>query len=539
MALRSSPVPMPEKRISFKKGSNGNIYVYYTLRAYRNKYGKPTSSEAAIGKQDAETGMLIPNRRYYEIFHSEEGCEKSKMVEGKSKSTAINRVSSCGTTYTLMELACRIGLRGIVEKSFPVNWDQILACAFYMLCEGNVMLYIGDWFDETDVPFTDHMDDHHCSRLFSSISYIERDRFFTEWVKFRLEQEYIAYDITSVSTYSKGIDIAEWGYNRDKEKLPQINIGMFYGAESRLPVYYDVYSGSVPDKSHLIFMMNGAEKLGISNVRFVIDRGFVKKDNLSFMAEKKYLFVTAFSGHLNAAKKIIDECKDSIRKAANRINLFDVYALPVDIDLYGFDMKAHVYYDGQKQVLDEKELYAHIERLGAELEKIDKKKRTTKKYTDFFIINEDGNSSFAQNNDKIDELLSRTGFFILLSNDESLNSTEVLQIYRGKDVIEKNFDQLKNGLDFKRLRTHLNATTDGKVFVAFIALILRSYMLNKIKQHEQIKHITLEKALRELRKIKVLSFEDYTRTLLPLTKLQKTILDAFHISNDQIIFAFS
>jgi hypothetical protein len=41
-------VSMPKKKISFKKAANGTIYVYYTVRAYRNKNGKPTSDEIAL-----------------------------------------------------------------------------------------------------------------------------------------------------------------------------------------------------------------------------------------------------------------------------------------------------------------------------------------------------------------------------------------------------------------------------------------------------------------------------------------------------------
>ena len=480
--------------------------------------------------------MLIPNRRYFELFQNPETLEKGKATLEKTKKPFLCRAASYGNTYSLMEVARMIGLCEILEKCFPNKWRQILATAFYMLCVGNVMMYIDDWFDETDVPFAERMDDQQISRLFASITYGERTNFFKEWVKLRSEREYIAYDVTSVSTYSKGIDIAEWGYNRDNEKIPQINIGMFYGAESRLPVYYNVYSGSVPDKSHLAFMMEGAGKLGISNARFVLDRGFMTKDNLSFMAENKYLFVTAFPGHLVEAKKIIDEHKGNVRKAANRISQFDVYALPVDISLYGFNVKAHIYFDAEKQMLDEKELYAHIERLWADLEKLGKGKRATKKYTDFFIVNQEKaeNFNFVPDNNKIDERLSRAGFFILLSNDEGLDSGNILRIYRGKDVIEKNFDQLKNGLDFRRLRTHVNQTTDGKVFVGFLALIMRSYLISKIKDDTDIKHITLEKALIEFRKIKAITFEDSSRMLMPMTKLQRTILEAIGVSPNKL-----
>jgi hypothetical protein len=59
MVLRASPVPMPEKRVNFRPHANGTIYVYYVLRAYRNKNGKPANDEAAIGKKDPATGNLV------------------------------------------------------------------------------------------------------------------------------------------------------------------------------------------------------------------------------------------------------------------------------------------------------------------------------------------------------------------------------------------------------------------------------------------------------------------------------------------------
>ena len=67
MALNENiKVKMPEHCVKVPK--NGTTYIQYTVRAYRNKQGKPTGERIAIGKLDAETGMLIPNRNYYEIF---------------------------------------------------------------------------------------------------------------------------------------------------------------------------------------------------------------------------------------------------------------------------------------------------------------------------------------------------------------------------------------------------------------------------------------------------------------------------------------
>ena len=56
-----------------------------------------------------------------------------------------------------------------------------------------------------------------------------------------------------------------------------------------------------------------------------------------------------------------------------------------------------------------------------------------------------------------------------------------LYYYRAKDSVEKLFDQIKVDIGAKRSRTHTNKTTDGKIFVIFIALAIRTYMLGKLK----------------------------------------------------------
>jgi len=535
MTLRNDPVPMPGKKITYKKGKNGTIYVYLTLRAYRNKDGKATSDETAIGKKDPDTGMLIPNTRYFDLFPGANGMKHEHITPVKP--TSPSRVESYGTTHFLMEIAREIGLQKILLKCFPHNWQQILAAAFYMICEGNVMMYINDWYDETHVSFANRMNDQQCSTLFADISFDERMNFFKEWIQLRTEQEYIAYDVTSVSTYSKGIDLAERGYNRDHEKIPQVNIGMYYGVQSCLPVYYNVYSGSISDKSHLPCMLYGAKKLGIQNQCFVLDRGFVTEENMKYMHEENNRFISAFPQHFVETKRLIDECKDVIHKSENRVKECGVYALPTNTEIYDFKMTAHVYFDPKKQAMDEDGLYSYIDRLEEDLEKMKKTKRVTKRYTDFFTIEQEneGNICFEPDNERINERLSRAGFFALLTNDNALDSGEVLKIYRRRDVIEKNFNQLKNEIDFKRIRTHVNKTMDGKVFVGFIALIVRSYLLTKIKQKEETKKFTLEKILIEFRKVKVVTFQDSTQRLIPLTKTQRTIIQALDFSTKELI----
>jgi len=254
------------------------------------------------------------------------------------------------------------------------------------------------------------------------------------------------------------------------------------------------------------------------------------------MGQKGHKFVTAFPHCLLEAKRLIDGHKSSIRKAANRIDEFGVYGRPVEIELYGSRLNAHIYFDTEKQAMDEKELYAHIGRLESELKRMGKAKRATKRHTDYFMVEEEkaGRLAFRQDDNKIDDRLGRAGFFILLTNDGGLSSGEVLGIYRRRDAIEKNFDQLKNGLDFRRLRTHANKTTDGKVFVGFLSLALRSHMMKKLKECKTLKRLTLEKIMLELKKIKSVTYDDSSRAIMPLTKLQREILEAMGSSETEL-----
>ncbi|MDR2202865.1 MAG: hypothetical protein LBE76_00885, partial [Nitrososphaerota archaeon] len=62
----------------------------------------------------------------------------------------------------------------------------------YILCKGNTMMYIEDWFNQTHITLTPKMTDIDASKFFASITNQERKEFFKQWIKHRGEQEYIA-----------------------------------------------------------------------------------------------------------------------------------------------------------------------------------------------------------------------------------------------------------------------------------------------------------------------------------------------------------
>lgn len=516
MALDSSvKVDLPEHGIAYKKVA-GKRYVYYVTACYRNEKGTPTCERSSIGRLDEESGKLIPNRNYYEIYL-------------KQPAPIATGIYSCGVDHAVGAIASDLGITKLLRRYFPENFREILAVAQYMLSEGNVMYYLDDYTESHKTALNGCMDNAKCSKLFTSLRQEDILLFLREWMKHKKANEYVAYDVTSISSYAKNIEEAEWGYNRDKERLPQINLGMYYGEESGLPLYYRVYPGSISDKTHLKYMVSDNEFINGGKTRFVMDRGFYSADNLSFLAEHGYRFVTALPGALKYCTELIKKHRDEIVNHSEcMLGRGLPYGKAYEVTELGFRMKVHLYYDPDKAARESEALYELLDRQENDLRGMEEPPEKKLRYDRYFFINrsKDGKLGYTRNHKAINEQLERCGFFLIAETDFRKTSAEILNIYRTRDVIEKSFDELKNELDMKRLRCHSSDTANGKIFAAFISLIIRSYMLNALSQYMQSSGYTFRKILIELDKIKCLDLNPGAkpRLLNPISKTAREIL---------------
>ena len=129
MALNSSiKVPMPEHG-AVKRRMGDKVYVYYATAVYRNEKGQPTSDRVSIGRYDEGSGMLIPNRNYYEVYL-------------KTDQPITKAIFDYGVYYAFAGIVKKLGIEKELKRFFPENWEEILTISQYMLSEGNVMAYI-------------------------------------------------------------------------------------------------------------------------------------------------------------------------------------------------------------------------------------------------------------------------------------------------------------------------------------------------------------------------------------------------------------
>jgi transposase len=528
MALNSKiQVPLPNKGVIVAK-SGRNPYVYHVTQTFRNGKGQPTNTRRSIGKLDAGTGMLIPNDAYYEYYDD--------APKGPALAESMDGICEVGVTFLSSHILSLLGVDAMLRDSLGEERSTLVhGVVSYMLSEGNIMAYLDDWCERSLCGCA--LDDRAASRLFSSVSYAERMAFFRAWVGARKPGECLAYDVTSFSSYARGIEDTEWGYNRDGERLPQINMAMYLGQTSALPLFYVTYPGSIVDKSHLPYMMAHNVDLGVTDVSFVMDRGFASTANAQFMKEKGYPFIMGVENRFKSFKGAIKDNRDKVCSSLHHLKDNKIFGTGVQGHYYGISVTLHIYYAPERASAQSDDLYRTLERQEYELTKlIHITDAQVNRYTEHFdiCVRKDRTFSFTCAHDRIDILAADLGYFCILASDVALSSDAVLSIYRNKDVIEKGFDEVKNHLDMKRLRTHNQNTTEGKVFIAFIALIVRMHIRNTLAKWMEKNHFTIERVIRELRKIRTVRLADGRSLLNPFTKKQREIVEAFGADADTV-----
>ena len=114
------------------------------------------------------------------------------------------------------------GLNDLLLKIFDESITRkIEILSQYLVLKGDsISTSVKDWMEETFFEFDANLlNSQLISKLYKTLGTQEDnlEKFKIEWFNKLKGEELIAYDVTSISTYSDNISMASMGYNRDKE----------------------------------------------------------------------------------------------------------------------------------------------------------------------------------------------------------------------------------------------------------------------------------------------------------------------------------
>ena len=142
----------------------------------------------------------------------------------------------------------KIGITADLKVCFPNSYRQMLSVVYYLILENNAsMLRLEKWGEIYRHPYGENIPSQRSSELFQSITDESRHHFFALQGRRRLDKEYLAYDISTISSYSQCLKQVQYGKNKENDRLPQINLALVFSEQSNLPFYYRKLSGNIPD----------------------------------------------------------------------------------------------------------------------------------------------------------------------------------------------------------------------------------------------------------------------------------------------------
>lgn len=528
--------------IVYQKDKRSGITYAYESVAYWDKEKHQSRAHRKLIGRVSETGEIVQTDG--RCRHDVSSLKKTRR-RGPVPMMQIQR-SFYGATYLLDEIGAQTGVAQDLRQCFPDTHRQILSIAYFLILGGNrALMNFRYWAADHRHPYGEEISSQDSSRLFASIQEEQVRRFLQLQARRRLEKEYWAYDSTSISSYSETLKQAKYGKNKESDHLPQLNVLLLYGEKSGLPFYYRKLSGNIPDVKTVCTLVKELGALGYGGVKFVMDRGFYSRENINRLYQSHHKFIVAVATGLSFVREQIDQVRDSIRDFGSHDAMYGLGMATRTVEWdytqerpYKKDvlkgkrrMYLHIYYSVQKAADEELELNGRLASLREELLSGNRQECHESAYARFFVISETPRRglSVKVNEEAVREARRGHGFFALVSN-EVRTPGAALGIYRGKDVVEKAFGNIKERLNCRRFLTSSDASLNGKLFVEFVALIHIAYIHKRMQDKELYKQFTLEQLLLELESIQAFCEPGRAPIVGEVLEKQRKLYEAMEVS---------
>ena len=544
----NTTVKIPEmkgKIISKKKGET--TYVLYQYGSEYNpekRYAIPL--RAIVGKiSSSDATLMFPNEKFQIYFPDAEIPEELPLAY---RSCCL-KIGSCVIIQKVLD---EYKLMPMLKKRFGNDTGLMLDLVSYLIIEeDNAGQYYPD-FAFTHPLHTEKMtiySDSKVSRLLSSLTKDQCIGFLDDWNRDRDHRSriYVSYDSTNKNSEAGDIDIVEFGKAKDEKGLPVFNLSIAMDKTNRVPLFYEEYPGSVTDVSQFTFMVDKVMEYGYKKIGFILDRGYFSKENIRYMDKNGYTFIIMCKGCRALVSSLVLQNKGTFE--TNRefsIRTYKVYGVTTTARLYEDDTADryfHIYYNPSRQAAEREQLEQRIEKYRQFLEKhIGKDERFGKTYQDYFHLHYNKKGIFLgadERKDVIERELKLCGYFCIITS-EKMTAFQALVQYKGRDMSEKLFRSDKTFIGSKSERVQSSQSMSSKIFIEFIALIVRNRIYNLLKEQmihleARQKYLTVPAAIRELEKIEMVRRNNGTYKLdHAVTKIQKIILSSFGLNETDI-----
>ena len=497
----------------------GKPYAYRVDAHWDKDKKQSRQKRTYLGRIDEETGEIIP----------------------KTAEREVSLSKTFGPAYLLANLAEQAGLVDRLRAAFGAQAEAILAAAVMRMIRPEALRHLQPLLEESYLPellgLEKDMGSQRLSELLISIGKDERAvrDFFRSMVK---KEDVLIFDITSLSSRSRRLDLLEFGSDYRSTGLPQVNFGMVVSMETAMPLFYKLFPGSITDVVTLKNLMHDAQDLGVQKCTFILDRGFYSIANVERMLREGMDFIMPLPFGKGLAKTLLSRSNKPLEDPRSAC-IFDGEVYRVhgsSTDFAGRQVRTFVIVSDERMMEGRHTLYSRVTDIERDLEGRDWHprmrvvlRRVAKRLAPIFILkNVNGKVHLERRRNAMAQALNRCGKMILLTSTD-MDWQSALTIYRQRFEVEAEFDQLKDPLDIEPLRVSSPDSFRGLMFISFVSLVLRTFMMRRAAQAKLLDRRWIDDMLLELAKLKVTKIGETWR-LNEVKKKQRDLMVALGVT---------
>ena len=451
-----------------EKRPNGDIYIYERITAYNEKSRRTyTVSQKLKGKIKAGTKEIVPTRP-----------KKRKGERGVVEATRQHT----GLTDILEWVGRVSGIDDDVRVSFSEgDAAKILSIARYWIGSGgNTLPRLESWQVMHPLPYREAITEDVYGDLFKDVGRNEEgvQCYFSARVGRLGKTPVLAFDSTTISTYSENQSEARRGFNKDGDGLNTIKLLTLYSVKAREPIAFAKQPGNIPDVISIENTLTQLKCLNPEKPLIVTDNGYYSQKNMMEFALRNVKFLTLVDPNIVWVRETVDALRATLATmsstcpfdpsicgaTAPRMHQFERVRqrsrngkIAGETETIVRRLYVHVYYSPDNEAKKELAFRRDLLELKAQVEdgKIEFTKSAQKKIDKYLTCSRKGRRGQLKvgfNDKAIAEAKKYFGYFALISN-QTMDTFTALENYRLREKVEELFAVQKGRLDGARPRT--------------------------------------------------------------------------------------
>lgn len=493
-----------------QKRKNGDIYVWERQTIYIPQTRKTKElSRKLLGKipADSPDGEIVPTRP-----------KRKKHDSATAQSSTHSRV---GASLLLRWIGEQSGisedLLSCMDEGSAKKVDTI--AQFWLANQGDRLQGMQKWQLLHPTPYLGPISKDVYHELFEYLGLNEDiiQNYFHARSKRCHKEDTVAFDSTTISSYSRYIKETRQGFNKAADGLDTVKLLTLFDLTTHQPIAFAREPGNLADVSGIENALKQFSFLNLSKAQIVTDKGYYSQNNIGQMLRKHIKFLTAASIDLSWINHYLQKNKLNLETASSLCPWdFNIHGITVPVDVeFAYQRQRnrgeraksdtihetrrlylHLYLNRERVGEDEKRLATDLMALRSDIEKglwdelSESAQKKAEKYLTTSRLGRGGTLKVTINEEAYAQARKDYGYFALISN-KAEDCFEALRKYRLREKIEEAFKDTKNRLDGARTRVWDGDTLKGRLFCQFVGLGYQCFLHTKIKELKEQLELSL------------------------------------------------